>query len=140
MKKKIALLLTTVMALGMFGGCGSKDAGSAGTAAQSGSVESEAAGDTEAPKESTIDTSGITLMKDGVLTVGVRWDIRLSRILRMMEPHLLVMISILQQDLRIRRSSPQLMRHWHRWKQTASSKRLTITGLVQRSKDSVYKG
>ena len=71
MKKKIALLLTTVMAFGMLGGCGSSNADSAGTAAQSRAAESEAAGDTESQKESSIDTSGITLMKDGVLTVGV---------------------------------------------------------------------
>ena len=70
MKKKIALLLTTVMALGMFAGCGSSAADSAGADTQASSAESGTTGNTESQKES-IDTSGIHLMKDGVLTVGV---------------------------------------------------------------------
>lgn len=66
MKKKLAILLTAILAFGMFTGCGS----STGNSANVPSTEKEAAGETESQKN-TIDLSDVKLMKDGVLTVGV---------------------------------------------------------------------
>lgn len=66
MKKLVAMLLTAAMTVGMLAGCGSKPAESGAAT----STEAGTGNNAEGQTQSTIDMSAVTLMSDGVLTVG----------------------------------------------------------------------
>lgn len=66
MKKLVAMLLTAAMTVGMLAGCGSKPAESGAAT----STEAGTGNNAEGQTQSTIDMTAVTLMSDGVLTVG----------------------------------------------------------------------
>lgn len=70
LKKFLATALIAAMTACLFAGCGSNKEENSNDAAVTDVSEGETGGDDADASESTIDMSGVTLINDGVLTIG----------------------------------------------------------------------
>ena len=91
MKKFLAVVMTAVLAMSMMTACGSSKS--------SEENKDTTAAKAETTKAETIDASGVTLVSDGVLTVGAEMGYAPFEHFRKMERHLKDLILILLQKL-----------------------------------------